>query len=680
MRNSCLACWLLAVPATLFLGAPVRSASPEDEAVREAVRKGAKYLQGVYSPRQEGQLLGMHSLGKATLAGMALLESGVPETDPAVKLIAKYVRDSALAQTQTYEISLTIMFLDRLGNPADVPVIQLLGLRLVGGQTRTGGWSYSCGYPLSPQEEAHLRKAFGEARLTSGGPATESPNDPPKKEPKKAVPRNDLPVDPTAPPAEPKKTAPKKDPAPVPAEEQRPRLHPEVAKWAKLVNLGAGDGINMIGAVGDNSNTQFGALGLWVARRHGVPCDQSLALLDKRFRASQMADGSWNYNSHPGMAMPMSNPSPAMTCAGLIGLAVSHGVTHNTIRNRPDGTGPNAKDDGKGIAADPAIKAALKFLGTCLSPPRGQPGPDLVPDPGQRGRRRFWPNALTQNFYFLWSLERVGVIYDLETIGNVDWYTWGATALLDMQNPDGSWPNGEYQGADAPLSTSFALLFLNRANVAKDLTRRLGGKVKDPGVAVLRGGGDVSKVLPDRNPKGTTPPDPVVRPNPANPPAAVTGNDFEKETARLIAALVSATAAERPALLAKLRDTKGGVYTEALARATLRLSGEAQQEAREALARRLMRMTAATLRDMLKDENREIRIGAVRAAGLKEDRQLVPDLIGTLADTDPALVAAARASLKGLSGKDFGPEPGADAAGKANAVTAWQSWWKSQKP
>src|SRR5439155_489549 len=30
------------------------------------------------------------------------------------------------------------------------------------------------------------------------------------------------------------------------------------------------------------------------------------------------------------------------------------------------------------------------------------------------------------NLYFLWSVERVAVLYNLKTVGERDWYTWGA--------------------------------------------------------------------------------------------------------------------------------------------------------------------------------------------------------------------------------------------------------------
>ena len=63
------------------------------------------------------------------------------------------------------------------------------------------------------------------------------------------------------------------------------------------------------------------------------------------------------------------------------------------------------------------------------------------------------------NAYFLWAVERVGVLYSLKTIGNKDWYRWGVRALLPNQRADGSWFGNGYSGSDAKLDTAMALLF-----------------------------------------------------------------------------------------------------------------------------------------------------------------------------------------------------------------------------
>ena len=74
--------------------------------------------------------------------------------------------------------------------------------------------------------------------------------------------------------------------------------------------------------------------------------------------------------------------------------------------------------------------------------------------------------------YFLWSVERVAVLYQLSRIEGKDWYRWGMQVLLSYQNPEGGWSLGGV-GANELSNTCFALLFLQRANLVQDLTDKL---------------------------------------------------------------------------------------------------------------------------------------------------------------------------------------------------------------
>src|SRR5262249_45096487 len=82
----------------------------------------------------------------------------------------------------------------------------------------------------------------------------------------------------------------------------------------------------------DNSNTQFATLALWAATRHALPLERSLDALAKRFRTTQGTTGTWGYhpikNAHGG--------SPAMTGAGLLGLAVGLGLTTDRKRAKDE--------------------------------------------------------------------------------------------------------------------------------------------------------------------------------------------------------------------------------------------------------------------------------------------------------------------------------------------------------
>src|SRR5207237_7256182 len=101
-----------------------------------------------------------------------------PANDPAVQAAAKAVREASAANlTHTYSLALAIVFLDRLGEPGDVPQIESLTVRLLAGQGATGGWSYDCPR-LSDAEVKRLTTAakrqnelVGRKELPKGPPA-----------------------------------------------------------------------------------------------------------------------------------------------------------------------------------------------------------------------------------------------------------------------------------------------------------------------------------------------------------------------------------------------------------------------------------------------------------------------------------------------------------------------------
>jgi hypothetical protein len=263
-----------------------------------------------------------------------------------------------------------------------------------------------------------------------------------------------------------------------------------------------------------------------------------------------------------------------------------------------------------------------------------------------------WFNPRGDEFYFLWALERVAVAYGLKTIGNRDWYAWGAEVLLARQQRGGVW-EGQYGES---VDTCFALLFLRRANLSRDLSARLQGRVSDPGKVTLTTGGVGGQDVGAREP------------------------NLEKEAARLAIALAKASASEQETLLASYKQNKGVVYTQALAAAIPQLTGAMQVKARDALAARLARMTAATLRGRFQDENKEIRRAAASACALKGDPEPLPDLIQLLDDPEAAVSQAAHAALKELAGgRDFGPDAGASRAERQAAIAAWKAWWSKQK-
>jgi hypothetical protein len=225
-------------------------------------------------------------------------------------------------------------------------------------------------------------------------------------------------------------------------------------------------------------------------------------------------------------------------------------------------------------------------------------------------------------------------------------------------------------------ATAFALLVLCRANLLEDLSTNLKGKVRDPGTSKLRSPGDLNDLL-NKGAGGTTgtKTGPGTTAPKADPPGTAGAG-------KLAAAVVAATGDEREALLAKYRDSKGAEYTDALALAIPQLTGQAKTQARDALARRATRFTAGTLTGMMTDPDPELRrVAALAAGGKGRDRlgEFADGLVKLTADRDPLVVQAARASLKALTGEDFGPESGATPADRTRAFTAWQNWLAKNK-
>ena len=643
----------LAVLGFLTVARPARAVNEDD--IKKAIDRGVHFLKRLQ--QKDGSWAFISQKGGTTaLVGLTLLECGVPAKDPAVQKAAAVVRRACLRDNATYFLSLAIMFLDRLGERADEPLIDSMVYRLMAGQDATWGWYYDC--PWLPAKEARLLKRLLEQRSQ-----VVARTEPPKAGAAEAVNQADL------------------------AKETQARIRAAIRRLKIGANL-------YNGHPSDNSNTQFATLALWVARRHGLPVDLTLAGVDRRFRAAQRDDGGWGYApTHEGHPWHYHESTPSMTCAGLIGLAVGKGVYKAVLRTkgtRTTHTAHQAEIDEKRALRDRSrerkIRAGLLALATCIGHPVGANGPLVA-----IGAKRL-------DCYFLWSLERVAVIYDLKTIGDKDWYAWGAELLLTAQGRDSDWRSGKgimYDAwRDVPersiVDTCFALLFLRRANVAKDLTFSLKAEIRDPGEVKLKTGGTGGDALHDQGPRPAAEP----RAKPAQKPQATSapgraapsfrqpGPDAEVDVQaladRLGAELLRAPPAQRSELINRLQQGKGSQYTQALAVAIPKLSGETREKARDALAERLARMKATTLHAYLTGDDRELRSAAALASAMKEDKSLLPDLIDLLRDADSRVRRAAHVALTTLTGKDFGPAPKATRAERDAAATRWKAWWQAQ--
>jgi len=180
------------------------------------------------------------------------------------------------------------------------------------------------------------------------------------------------------------------------------------------------------GESGDNSNTQFALLGLRAAARCGVEIpketwEDAVKWLEK----DQEASGGWSYSRKTN---PSRGAYGSMTCASLCGLAIAKFYL------------------GQDIHTDVAIEKSLKCLDKMLT------STDNLSLP------REW-----HHYYYIYGVERVGAVLDIEQIGNHDWYPEGVEFLLKEQKADGSWDTKPVVLKPPTINTCFAILFLKRA-------------------------------------------------------------------------------------------------------------------------------------------------------------------------------------------------------------------------
>jgi hypothetical protein len=143
--------FLLAGAVLALAAAPLCEAAPppltavEQEQINRAIERGVSYLkQAQHAHGGWAEARSPHAIGYVALPALTLLECGVAPSDRAVQRAARAVRRTAPFLDKTYELSLAVLFLDRLDDPRDRDLIQSLAVRLIAGQTATGGWGYKC--------------------------------------------------------------------------------------------------------------------------------------------------------------------------------------------------------------------------------------------------------------------------------------------------------------------------------------------------------------------------------------------------------------------------------------------------------------------------------------------------------------------------------------------------------
>lgn len=388
--------WTLGI-AVVFLTltrSAVAQTPPSEEKILEARNKGVEFIKSKqhkdgYWEFDEDPKTQTNDVGITALCTIALIENGVPHNDPAVEKGYQFVLSKSGNLKSTYELALATVMLSRMGDRRDRLKIRSLAARLVAGQNKTGGWTYTC-----------------------------------------------------------------------------PDADPDVLRDPKSLTLKDG--------VGDNSCTQFAVLGLWVASRSGVNIEYPLRAVAERFIRNQKEDGGWNYAFDE-----KAGSSPSMTCAGLFCMTVATASKIKAAKARESNTSSTSTSPTPPAATTPAAGA----------PAAGTPEATAIDDPPvesllahpvyKKGLER--TGKFVEGIgngsqkYFLWSVERIGVLLGLQKLGTVDWFAKGANALLATQQTDGSWKEGGHAGAPLVV-TSFSILFLRKANLGSDISRLLEGE------------------------------------------------------------------------------------------------------------------------------------------------------------------------------------------------------------
>ncbi len=216
----------------------------------------------------------------------------------------------------------------------------------------------------------------------------------------------------------------------------------------------------------DNSNTQYALLGLKSAARCGVPVEADVwkktvkhflenqiilgdpqVDLDVEFEGEEEAAAAGEIVAKAGAVSPkpwgyavtslrpMEKGYASMTCAGLTSLIIAESELF--AQDRLDA---GLRDDIARSKREGLAYLQLQVSPRCSGPASG-----------------YWTTFF---HYYLYSLERVGVLYGIKRIGGHDWYLEGAQGLLETQEKDGHWVGDDRHPV---TDTAFALLFLKKA-------------------------------------------------------------------------------------------------------------------------------------------------------------------------------------------------------------------------
>jgi len=369
----------------------------DQASVDKAIEKGLTFLKTSDSPK--------HHVGDSDeLKLLTFLEGGTPASDPVVQALVAKCSEAPLEKT--YKVALLAMCLESLDRVKYQQKIAQCGQFLLDNVKPNGGFAY--------------------------GEPTAFVNDVAYKMPPKDVASGGAKAKPVSLDGDAKEK-------------------PKVLNKIKLSKKKDGPAERS-----DNSNAQYAALGMRACFDAGIVFPKDVVEKCRQY---------WVANQHPG---EKGDAKGKPSVASGVGIPVGdpRGWCYSDGQGSDCGHGGNAYSSmtagaigavciydyilGKEWKKEKVVLDGLAWLDKNWSVKE-----NIGPPETSKGATNGWL------YYYLYAIERTGMLYDTALIGNHDWYLDGARELLAAQKADGSWDASHFK--HPTWDTCFAILFLKRA-------------------------------------------------------------------------------------------------------------------------------------------------------------------------------------------------------------------------